>query len=282
MNISTKITLSIFTLSIGAICLTDYTAPVHGNQNGPPAGRTGSPSDGSNCTVGCHTGTPTTQAGIITSNIPVTGYVPGQTYTITATVVSNPTVKFGFQISPQDASGNLKGTLVVTNSTETQLVGSGKYIEHKLAGTPGTGSRTWTFDWIAPVIGSGDVTFYGAFNITNNSGTNAGDQIRLSSTTVSEDVSSSINENSNSIAISVFPNPVTEYMNVSYELKNNSKVNAKLFSVTGQEIIEFFNEEQNAGTQSKKIELNPSISSGTYFLSIDMNGVKSIKKIIVQ
>jgi hypothetical protein len=50
---------------------------------GAPPSKTGSPGDGSNCTE-CHGGTPSTVAGWITSNIPVNGYTPGQTYQITA------------------------------------------------------------------------------------------------------------------------------------------------------------------------------------------------------
>ena len=48
---------------------------------------------------------------------------------------------------------------------ETKLVGSGKYITQILAGVPGTGSKTWTFKWIAPIKGSGNLDFYGAFLI---------------------------------------------------------------------------------------------------------------------
>ena len=67
-----------------------------------------------------------------------------------------------------------------------QLVGTGKYITHKTAGTAGTNSRTWTFDWTAPGIGAGDVTFYGAFLITNSGNNSSGDTTVLSSLAVSE------------------------------------------------------------------------------------------------
>jgi|GEM_PF-4728041 len=155
--------------------------------SGAPAVRTGSPGDGGATCKNCHAGpNPTTQAGLITSNIPVAGYTGGQTYTITATITRSGHTKFGFEISPQNISGTQLGTLIVTNTTEMQLVGSGKYITHKSAGVTGTNARTWTFNWTAPVAGTGNVTFYGAFNITNAMNNSSGDTTVLSTLTVSE------------------------------------------------------------------------------------------------
>ena len=81
MNISTKFIISIFAIFLASISITEFTSPAIGHSSGAPAGKTGSPGDASNCTS-CHAGTPTSQAGLITTNIPVAGYTPGQTYTI--------------------------------------------------------------------------------------------------------------------------------------------------------------------------------------------------------
>lgn len=127
--------------------------------SGAPAGYTGSPGDGQNCTS-CHNGSASTQAGIITSNIPGTGYVPGSSYTITVTLSGSG--QKGFEVSPQNASGTLLGTL--TAGAGNKLVGSGKYCTHSSA--VGGSSATWNFTWTAPAQGTGTVTFYGAFTIT--------------------------------------------------------------------------------------------------------------------
>lgn len=281
MKISTKFVISIFTLSIGAMCISEFTSPVHGNGSGAPFAKTGSPGDGADCTQ-CHSGTPTNQTGLITSTIPGAGYTPGQTYTITANIVSNPTVKFGFEVSPQNTSGTQMGTLVVTNSTETQLVGSGKYITHKTSGTAGTGSRTWTFDWTAPVAGSGAVTFYGAFNKTNNSNTSAGDAIVLSSLTVQENTSTGIVDKNINFKVNVFPNPSSDHFTLSYELMENAKVEAKLISLTGQVVKVLMNEEQVTGKTENRFEIDPSLAKGTYFVSVSVNGVSSTQKILIK
>jgi len=127
--------------------------------SGSPAGYTGSPGDGQNCTS-CHNGSATTQAGIITSNIPGSGYLPGSNYTITVTLSGSG--EKGFEVSPQNASGSLLGTL--TAGSGSKLVGGGKYCTQ--SSEVGGSSATWNFTWTAPAAGTGTVTFYGAFTIT--------------------------------------------------------------------------------------------------------------------
>lgn len=170
-----------------AIGMLISTKTIMGDTSGPAAGKCGAPSDNfTNCTS-CHNGTAATATGWITSNIPSSGYIAGNTYTVSATATYPALVRFGFQISPQNSSGVKLGTLVITNSTTTKLVGTGKYVEHTSAGTTGsTGSHTWTFNWIAPAAGSGPVNFYGAFNCANNNGSESGDHIYLSSLAVNE------------------------------------------------------------------------------------------------
>jgi len=146
-------------LSLGAIILfSGYTILY---PTGAPPAKTGSPGDGSNCTE-CHGGSPTTTAGLITSNIPAGGYVPGTTYLITATNPLTNVGKMGFEVSPQNAAGALLGTLIAGSGS--QLVGSNKYVTHTNANTT---TNTWTFSWIAPAAGTGSVTFYGAFARNN-------------------------------------------------------------------------------------------------------------------
>lgn len=168
----------------------------HSNSSGAPNGFTGSPGDaGNTCAVsGCHSGiTVGIKSNVFTSNIPSDGYVPGTTYTITATVRSSPSRNtFGFQISPQTNSGTLVGTMIST-SAGTKLTGAGKYLTHNSDGITGTnGVKSWSFNWVAPVAGTGNVTFYGAFNHANGNGGTSGDSIFKSTYIVSEKVQAPI------------------------------------------------------------------------------------------
>jgi hypothetical protein len=180
-----KIIIAAVIVSVSAILFFGNNN-ANANLNGPPAGYTNSPADGQNCArSGCHTGNAVTAvSGWITSNIPGGGYTPGTTYQITAVATYPGKKRFGFQVSPQDLAGNKIGTLVNLN-VATQII-AGKWIEQTASGHGGNGSRTWTFNWTAPVSGTGSFSFYGSFNCTDSSGNSSGDRIYTSSLPVTE------------------------------------------------------------------------------------------------
>jgi len=155
--------------------------------NGSPGGRTGSPGDsGQNCT-GCHSGSPQSASNWITTNIPPSGYVPGQTYTITATGTHSGVVRFGFELTAENSAGAKVGTFIITNATQTKLVNQNKAVTHLSGGTtPSGNTKTWSMNWTAPAQGTGPITFYAALNAANGNGNNSGDVIYLTSTTVLE------------------------------------------------------------------------------------------------
>ena len=168
--------------------LTNY-ALTYNSWGGTPA-HTGSPFDGQTCQGAvCHASSvPVKNGGTVTSNIPASGYIPGATYSITASIMGASN-EFGFQASPQNSSG-MVGSLQITNNTETQFsFGNNRYITHTQIGSSGSGSKSWTFNWTAPASGTGNVTFYAAFLITNNNNAATGDTTKTTSTTVSEDLS---------------------------------------------------------------------------------------------
>ncbi len=178
----------ILVAAFAAVYFLTSGSEAHSFSSGAPAGYCNSPSSMSTCHTCHNTGpTPSTIPGLISSNIPVSGYVPGSTYTVTATVSAVGHNRFGFEISPQDINGNLLGTMNDL-SNETTFQQAGVYITHSSTSLLSNDSKTWQFEWIAPQAGTGNVTFYGAFNITNNDGSYTGDTIVLSTTTYSEDV----------------------------------------------------------------------------------------------
>lgn len=275
MNIYKKTLFAATVIAIGII-FADHTSVAEGNVAGAPIGKTGSPGDASNCT-GCHAGVASTTAGLITSSVPVTGYIPGTTYTITATITASGINKFGFEASPQNGSGTQKGTLVVTNATETKLLGTtAKYITHKSAGTSGTGSKTWTFDWVAPAAGNGNVTMYGAFVAANGNGTNTGDQVFLSSLLIAEDLTAGIAGVDNENGIVLYPNPANEKMFLKLSDADKKIVSIQLTDITGKSIktISYDNLPED-----KSIDI-ADLPGGMYVLSIVSESGTSIKKFI--
>lgn len=178
-------------VATGIISATFITATSY--PDGAPSTVTGSPGDANKtCTKsGCHSGTATTMLNAMTSTIPASGYVPGTTYTVTASITDPSIVRFGFEISPQSITGTLLGTMALTNTVKTKFTSSNnKYITHTTSGNSWTGhTATWSFDWTAPAAGTGAVTFYGAFMYANNNGGTSGDIVKTSTYTVQEAVS---------------------------------------------------------------------------------------------
>ena len=157
------------------------------NNSGSPGGRTGSVGDGGQTCTGCHTGTAQNSTGWITTNIPVSGYAPGQTYTITVTGTHTGVVKFGFELTAENSIGTKVGTFVITNAAQTKLVNQNKAVTHQAAGTTPTGNtKTWSVNWTAPATGTGPVTFYAALNAANGNGGTGGDVIYKTTSTVQE------------------------------------------------------------------------------------------------
>ena len=223
--------------------------------------RTGSPGDQFSCTT-CHTGTAQNVFGIISSNIPVSGYVPGSTYTINANVTDANKNRFGFEISPQNPSGSKLGIITITDAARTKLIGSGKYITHTSSGTSGAGSNSWSFNWTAPVAGTGDVTFYGAFNFTNHNNASSGDAIKLDQLTVHEDLFTSVAAEEAEESLIMYPNPA--YGNVQIRKPAGLNVNTiNVYDIYGALVRTF---EVSAISGFQEIDVT-TLTSGTYYVS---------------
>jgi hypothetical protein len=267
-----------FFLAMGMIVLQSSTMKVTRKEGAEP-GYTGSPGDGlKNCTF-CHAGTANKVEGWITSDIPTSGYVAGKTYTITTTNTETEGTRFGFQVSPQNTNGDLLGTIVLSDSIQTQLVGMGKYITYTENGINGTGFKTWSFKWIAPKSGTGNVTFYGAYN-SNFNGHKDGDKTFLSSLTVKENGTTGIANLPNGVnAFSVYPNPATENMSIRLDLKETSNLIIDVTDITGKQVAIIINEKQS-GIVTKQFS-TAVLPNGNYFVRLQVNGKTATQKLTI-
>jgi hypothetical protein len=202
-----KSILSTFALAIFFIGFNQLTS----NPTGAPAGYSGSPADGQTC-ANCHGGTASTVSNVLTSNVPASGYVPGTNYTITVSI-SGASTRKGFQVSPQNNSGVLIGTL--TAGSGNTIVGS-KYITHTSSKTTNPG--TWTFTWTAPAAGTGSVNFYGAFVSNKNN-------ITKQVLTVNEQASTTTTP-------TLSATTVTSVSNTSVNLSANINANGKTYNAS--------------------------------------------------
>lgn len=244
----------------------------YANQTGSIGGYSSSFGDGQSCFY-CHTGsTPNSGGGgatIISTGL-INGYVPGQTYTINVVITNTGSTKIGFEASVEETTNNTKtGTIVVTDAARTKLTNNNNAITHELAGTAAiSGANSWQFDWVAPVAGTGEVTFYAGFNASNANSHPLGDVVYTTSYTVQEDVSSSISTIKNDETFSVFPNPFNNIIQInSKEVVNK----IELYSIDGKLVYTAINE---------NVINTDQLRSGIYFIHVSTDENKFINKII--
>ncbi len=271
----------IFTISIlGAMTLAlmlDSTS-TYSNPSGAPERCSGSPGDGETCAnSNCHNGTASARDGMITSDIPTSGYIPGTLYTITVSITQSGVTRWGFALSPQTQAGNVIGTLAVSNTTQTQLKSSGNYITHKTAGNSGSGTKSWSMHWTAPTAGTGDVPFYASVMAANGNGNENGDATFFDVYTVSEDITTSVNSaKAEKVKFSVYPNPIEgNEANVifSTNMKEISKI--QILSLNGELVKEINYVASSSGKQQLTIPFDE-LSKGVYLLQVQTaEGVNS-------
>src|SRR5689334_6391791 len=147
-----KLLICIFVFSLGGVAGAFSTGPV--------PGRTGAP-DEATC-VDCHDSFDLNRGP---GRVDILGlpkiYTPGQRVTVHVSVRQSKQKRWGFQITALDAAGHSAGQLVITDSSNTQLIAGNDrfYVEHTQQGSRlGTPDGTdWSFDWIAPNTDLGPV-----------------------------------------------------------------------------------------------------------------------------
>ena len=215
-------------------------------------------------------------------------YVPGQTYPVTVTISEPGIIRFGFQIVAIQNNDCLNaGDFIVTDTVRTQMITNHisltdrKYITYTYAGTEpfSSGVGQWTFNWKAPLQDVGPITLYVASVSANNDHTDDGDHVYTSSKTLTPDLSNSINYHDElEIAFGLFPNPVSNQLNIRFSNKPSSFVQCRLYDLQGKIIKTLFEEEVSPGIKTFDMNVPP----GIYFVKFNTNGKEEVEKFIVQ
>jgi hypothetical protein len=186
----------------------------------------GSPGDGADCSA-CHSGNLSTDNSWISTNIPIGGYVAGQTYTIAITSTGGgSTSRKGFSATCENSANDYVGTFVITDATNTVF-----FQEHVSHTATGNGLTSWSFDWTAPATGSGEVTFYSSTVFDGYGGgiVNSSESFVEATT----GIPSLVFENE----LSVYPNPAIDQLNMKISSMKNELVQISIYSITGQHIL---------------------------------------------
>jgi hypothetical protein len=258
------------------------------------AGRTGAPGE-TTCT-GCHTGSVINDGlGSVVISSPDLGtsweYMTGDTYTINVTVSRTGAPLFGFDLVCLTGSTPAQngGTLVVTNSAETHILNATvstvvrKNMTHQLNGGLATGTKTFSFKWIAPTTNVGNVTFYCTGNAANNNGAKTGDHIYSTSQVVTPAVGAGeIELMFDDRTFSVFPNPATENIFVNYTIAIGEHVDFTLMTLDGKSAGPVYTFQGTGDRTTSMLSLPTDLAKGIYFIRMESGTNNSIQKVVIE
>lgn len=81
--------------------------------------------------------------------------------------------------------------------------------------------------------------------------------------------------------VKVYPNPVSDQLNLSYYINKDSNVTIKIMDVLGNEITTLFTERLSAGDQANSFNIASRLASGFYFIRVSVGSEVITKRISV-
>ncbi|MGE0568427.1 MAG: choice-of-anchor V domain-containing protein [Bacteroidia bacterium] len=283
----------IFT-AVSLLLFTNYT--VFRKTAGSHPGSNGAPGDQTCAASGCHADAMITPSAVNNCTLIFSSqdssYVPGATYNVTVqTKGIIPTSKFGFECVAIKDNGNLNiGQFSITdfNPIRTQIVNypSGsetRYsVTHTSAGTPALSANfsQWTFDWTAPPVNEGTITFYYATNCTNNDAANTGDAIFLNTFQIHPANTTLVKDLADQYDLQTSFDRSNNAFKLKFDLKGTRNVQISVLDINGK-VIYNGPSEVLSNEQDKHITIKNKLSSGSYIVLIQIEEQKVTKKLAI-
>jgi hypothetical protein len=80
-------------------------------------------------------------------------------------------------------------------------------------------------------------------------------------------------------SVQVYPNPITDQINLRYNVTKNSNITIKIIDILGNEVMTLFSQRVDPGEQKFTFNLNNKLTSGFYFVRLVAgNGTESVIK----
>jgi hypothetical protein len=261
-----KRTFLLLTLS-AVLALITFNSNTSGPANNANGNKTGGPGATGTC-GSCHSGASGTTGSFTikkkSDNSIPDKYTPGEVYVVSI-IWNHATInKGGFQAMVLKNAGNTQaGTIGNINGTlHTKVVTGITLLEHNQVLTKVTSSAAIaTFDWTAPVKGTGNITFYGVVNAVNGDGTIGGDAVSPAFNLTLAETPNAITDIAVDNEIRIYPNPVQDQLHVSFSQTGNYTIS--VYSLDGKIII---NRQTNYNT--KQVLIPAEMAKGTYLLEV--------------
>ena len=246
--------------------------------------RTGSPltTGGAPCQT-CHSAgafEPMLTVEILDNDVAVTSYEPEKTYMFRATIeTTGSPAEFGFQSVALSGADNANaGTFGTPDADMSVAPLDGRdYFEHRSPRTEGL----FEIEWTAPAAGTGDVRIYASCVAANNNNSSGGDgSVRLIDPVLLTEMTTSVGIlNDQNVALDVFPNPVSDFLNVNITLEGSDRFDLRLFNNVGQ-LLQSESLNFNAGENRHQLDLSK-LPLGIYMVQLS-NGKESLTERILK
>ncbi|MDP1623140.1 MAG: T9SS type A sorting domain-containing protein [Bacteroidales bacterium] len=82
-------------------------------------------------------------------------------------------------------------------------------------------------------------------------------------------------------SVNVYPNPVKDFVKVNVNLKQSANVNVEVSNLIGKQVMTINKGNMSAGSQTFSVNATQ-LSSGIYFITVNVNGQKFTQKMIVE
>lgn len=90
--------------------------------------------------------------------------------------------------------------------------------------------------------------------------------------------------NNTSDLLQIFPNPLVDYANIQFELKNNAQTTLEIHDQYGRKINTLLNEKKQAGIYSVswngKNNSGQKVSNGIYYFRLTVNGLSEVRQVV--
>ena len=253
---------------------------------------------------GCHASSATAGITVVleldSAGIPVTGYWPGQTYTVKVTgtnTTSSTLPGFGFQITATVGTTEL-ATPTTAGTWGTAPAGAQvaapqannfvlsvfeqSSVRQPASGSGGTGTTYIdSITWTAPVAGTGSISLWTALNAVNNNGNaDGGDLWNVAHIVITEDTISSTNTGVINITpangVSMYPNPVSDMLNLQWDNTQAGSTTLAVYTTTGQLIT-------TQHTEASNYSLNTAAwAPGIYLVNVHTGNVSNSYRVFKQ
>jgi len=91
-----------------------------------------------------------------------------------------------------------------------------------------------------------------------------------------------VNEFTQKIGFSVYPNPTTDEANVHFVLSSASIIEIKVLDLLGKDVLTVRNENMDAGEHTVSFNQNGQLPKGIYFVNLSLNGMMHTSKLIIK